>query len=46
MKRKAKVRKGNHRPLPPVDVTTMYDTLTLEEYKRLRGDDDDKEAKV
>ena len=39
MKRKAKVRKGNHRPLPAVDVTTMYDTLTLEEYKRLRGDD-------
>tara|TARA_Y100001951_G_scaffold79010_1_gene66713 strand:+ start:262 stop:393 length:132 start_codon:yes stop_codon:yes gene_type:complete len=43
MKRKAKARKSNHRPLPPVDVTTMYDTLTLEDYKRLRGDD--KEAK-
>ena len=24
-------------PLPRIDVTTMYDTLTLEDYKRLRG---------
>ena len=35
-KRKRKRSNGQH-PLPRIDVTTMYDTLTLEDYKRLRG---------
>ena len=35
-KRKRKRSNGQH-PLPRIDVTTMYDTLTLEEYKKLRS---------
>ena len=31
-------------PLPRIDVTTMYDTLTLEDYKRLREDNTGKTA--
>ena len=34
------------RPLPRVDVTTMYDTLTLGDYNRLRGGNLDKAAPV
>ena len=34
------------RPLPPTDVTTMYDTLTLGDYNRLRGENLDKAAPV
>ncbi len=34
--RKRRRSNGQH-PLPRIDVTTMYDTLTLEDYKRLRG---------
>ena len=34
------------RPLPPTDATTMYDTLTREEYYRLREGDLDKAAPV
>ena len=34
-------RKHKTRPLvvPIIDNTTVHDTVTLEEYKRLRGDD-------
>ena len=35
--KKSKSR-GKPPPLPRIDVTTMYDTLTLEDYKRLRGE--------
>ena len=31
-------------PLPRIDVTTMYDTLTLGDYKRLREGDTGKTA--
>ena len=34
------------RPLPPTDVTTMYDTLTLGDYNRLRWGNLDKAAPV
>ena len=34
------------RPLPRTDVTTMYDTLTLGDYNRLRGGNLDKAAPV
>ena len=34
------------RPLPPTDVTTMYDTLTREDYYRLREGNLDKAAPV
>ena len=34
------------RPLPPPDVTTMYDTLTFGDYNRLRGGNLDKAAPV
>tara|TARA_Y100001951_G_C11240465_1_gene240164 strand:- start:548 stop:757 length:210 start_codon:yes stop_codon:yes gene_type:complete len=37
-KRPARKRTSNgQRPLPRIDVTTMYDTLTLEEWKKLRS---------
>ena len=35
-----------NRPLPPTDATTMYDTMTLGEYHRLRGGNLDKAAPV
>ena len=36
-KKKRKRTSNGQAPLPRIDVTTMYDTLTLEDYKRLRG---------
>ena len=35
--KKKKKRVAVQQPLPRIDVTTIYDTLTLEEWKKLRG---------
>ena len=36
-KKKKKKRVSVQQPLPRIDVTTIYDTLTLEEWKQLRS---------
>ena len=34
---KKKLRPGNHAPLPAVDRTTLYDTITMEQWHRFRN---------
>ena len=34
---KKKLRPGNHPPLPAVDRTTLYDTITMEQWHRFRN---------
>ena len=36
-KTKRKFRPGNHAPLPAVDRTTLYDTLTMEQWHLFRN---------
>ena len=43
-KKKRRRTSNGQAPLPRIDVTTMYDTLTLGDYKRLREGDTGKTA--